>query len=169
MGNPHILHTLKKEIPGKEVRHLLLDLKDGPGAAILSSLSNAVETPIAIGTQYEMEQRADALAEDWRGNEEFKYSSDDQPAFDSLKNTIALAELMGHTFVYDSRYKSKRDLIGEVPLAQWPGIAPKSGGGYVYGFDGMKIIAETILPPYHGIKMEFKAPEETIAIFKKVS
>lgn len=169
MSTCQILHTLKKEIPGKEVRHLVLNLENGPGAAILSQLSNAVETPIATGTQYEMGQKANAVAEEWRANEEFNYTSDHQLVFDSLKNTVALAALMGHTFVYDARYKSQRDLIGEVPLSQWPGLAPKNGGGYLYAFDGMTIIAEPTLPANHGIKMEFKTSQETLAVLKKVA
>lgn len=169
MSARQIVHTLKKDGPAKEVRHLLLNLENGPGAATLSQLINAIETPIAAGTQYEMGQKADEVAEVWRANEEFKYTSDNSPAFDSLKNTIALAALMGHTFVYDARYKSQRDLIGEVPLSQWPGMTPKNGGGYLYAFDGMKIIAEPTLPPNHGISMEFKTPQQTLTVMKKIA
>jgi hypothetical protein len=169
MNPRHILHTLKKRGAGKEVRHLLMDLTNGSGAAVLSQLVHGVETHIATGTEYEMGQKADALARDWVANEEFEYAPDDQPVFDSLKNTIALAAMMGHTFVYDSRYKSSRNLIGEVPLTQWPGMTARNGGGYVYAFDGMKIIAEPTLPSNHGINMGFKTAKETTTSLRKIA
>ena len=92
MRTHHIQYTLKKQ---DEVRHLLIDLTAGAGAASLSELTNAVETPIATGTQSQMEEKARALAQDWAANEGFEFPKEDQPVFDSLKNTITLAALMG--------------------------------------------------------------------------
>ncbi|MGD0790138.1 MAG: hypothetical protein ABR920_00080 [Terriglobales bacterium] len=166
-STPHILHTLeKKGSPRNEVRHLLIDLANGSGAAILSQVTNAVETHVATGTQFEMGQRADALAQDWTANEGFKSSPQDQRVFDSLKNTAALAMAMGYTIVYDPRFKNGRQLLGEVPLNQWPGMTPKNGGGYEYAFDRGWIFAEPTLPPNHGRNLQYRTNEEFLAVMK---
>src|ERR1700688_4718745 len=102
------LHSLSK---GSTVRHLLIE-GDDPGAKTLSKLENGVRTVIATGTHYEMDEQAMALIQEWCQKEDFKWRSDDAPVWESLGEVVALAKLMGHTSLYDS----KHNLPVTVPL-----------------------------------------------------
>ena len=168
--------TLVKQTPGdNEVRHLLIQESDGPGKTNLSQLTAGVQTPIATGTQFEMIQKADQLTQLWTANEGFKFPKEGTPVFESLDRTIALAKIMGYTTVYDSKYKNltgpdprRLNATGEVPLTGWPGQrSGKSGGGYEYAFEGMKIIANPALPRDHGLNMAPKTNEEFFAVMKQ--
>jgi hypothetical protein len=86
-----------------------------------------------------------------------------------MKSTVTLAMLMGYKVVYDPTYADvRRNLTGEVPLAQWPGRAGKNGGGYQYAFTGTLILASPTLPPGHGIKMA-PGTKEFIQTMRQVS
>src|SRR5208282_4019908 len=135
----NIVHTLKK---ASEVRHLLLDVTAGAGAAKLSKLVKSVETAIDTGTQYEMEQQAHVLAKDWIDNEGFRFRlEENEHVFDSLENTLALVTYLGFKYVQDARYQNftpgQRPNLGICPLDQWPGMKPKD---YMYAFNGAMII-----------------------------
>jgi hypothetical protein len=141
----HLLHTLRKQ---DEVRHLLIDVKAGAGAAKLSQLSAAIETPLATGSQFEMEKEARELAQDWAAEDGFKFMNEQERVFDSLKNTVALATCMGYRHVLDARYKNLTSLplnIGICPLDQRPGMSPKN---YIYAFTGTTIYAVPWSPPF---------------------
>jgi hypothetical protein len=163
----HILRTLTKQ---NEIRHLLLDVTAGAGAAKLSQLIAAIETPIATGTQFEMEKRAGELAQVWADKEGFEFKSEKDRVFDSLKNTVALAMFMGYRDVQDERYKHLTGPpfnIGICPLNQWPGMAPKN---YVYAFTGTTIYAVPWAPPIapQTHKETMEALRQTIAFQESV-
>jgi hypothetical protein len=176
MSTRRILYTLEKNPPEREVRRLLINLEGGPGATSLSQLVAGVETRIADGTEYEMNQKADSLAGEWVKTEGFRFPPEGLPVFESLKGTIAIALLMGKTIVYDNKYinnnmtdRQKRNPLGVVPLADWPGVTPKGGGGYDYAFTGTTIIANPTLPPGYGLDAKYKTNEETVAFFTKLA
>jgi hypothetical protein len=137
-----------------EVRHLLIHPVEGSSGKVLTKLISGVHSEIATGKHYEMEQKADAVMQEWAG-EGFRYQREREPAYEDLKSTVTLAMLMGFRVVYDPSYVDMRrmNLTGAVPLAQWPGRAGKNGGGYQYAFTGMTILASPTLPPGHGINM----------------
>lgn len=101
----------------------------------LAELADGVEKEIAIGTQFEMTQKADALIQEWVTDHGFKYRSPSDPIFEPLDRTIELARKMGYTVVYDPRSRNlnpadgRLNATGAVHLAQWRGMTPKSGGG----------------------------------------
>jgi hypothetical protein len=157
----HILHRLKNS---NEVRHLLLDVTAGAGAAKLSKLINAVETALDTGTQYNMEQKAIAVAKDWIANEGFKLAGENEHVFESLENTIALVTYLGFKHVQDRRYENLhpgrgRINVGICPLDRWPGVKPD----YQYAFNGLTIILATPrVPP-----VVANTPQEIIAAVKE--
>jgi hypothetical protein len=129
---------------------------------------------IADGTEYEMRQQAETLAREWIEKEGFRFPSERVPVFESLKETIKLALIMGYTVVHDNKYinnnmtdPQKRNPLGVVPLADWPGMTAKNRGGYEYAFDGSTIVARPTLPPNHGLNMKPKNAEETVAVLQK--
>jgi hypothetical protein len=181
MHERQLLYSLeKKGRPNNEVRHLILDLTKGSGAAVLSQFTNAVETQIATGTQYEMNQQADALAQEWVAREGFAFPrKNDAPVCDTLKNTVALAISMGYRTVYDSRFKAQKigdlrggaNFLGEVPLNKWPGLTPKNGGGYVYAFNFTTISACPTLPAHINVEIRadnISAVSQAIEMLKSV-
>jgi hypothetical protein len=136
MSTRPVLSTLVRDSPQREVRHLLIHLEGGPSATSLSQLISGVETHVATGTEYEMHQGAEALVKKWN-DEGFRLQRKNEPVFEPLKHTIALAMRMGYTTVYDDKYRNnnltdpkKRNLLGVVPLTEWSGVLPKSGGDY---------------------------------------
>ena len=167
MGTRHILHTLTKQSPNNEVRHLVLHLVNGSHETILSQITNCAETKIATGTEYDMRQEAITLAQTWATEEGFVFPREGVPVFDSLKNTVALAVIMGHTLVYDPNLAAQ-NVTGAVPLTRWPGMTAKNGGGYEYAYDGLKIIARPTLPPGHGLDMA-PTKAEFIAVMQKAT
>ena len=151
------LHTMVKDARSgspHEVRHLLIHSVEGPSGKVLTKLIAGVPSEIATGKHYEMEQKADAVMQEWAG-EGFRYQREREPAYEDLKSAVTLAMLMGYKVVYDPNYVDMRrmNLTGAVPLAKWQGKAGKNGGGYQYAFTGMTILASPTLPPGHGINM----------------
>jgi hypothetical protein len=168
-----ILHATLTNAPGTEVRHLLIYFVNGARETRLVQLSNGLETPIATGTQYEMSQKADAVARLWITNEGFKRPKENF-VFEPLERTVALAMKMGFTIVYDPSYAKidpprSFNLTGAVPLNSWPGMTPKNGGGYVYAFDQMRLYARPTLPPNHELNVVPSDPKEVPAYLAKVS
>jgi hypothetical protein len=157
-GKPILYATVSRDSETK-VRHLLIYLLDGARVTKLVELANGIEREIGTGTQFEMTQRADALVQDWVARDGFEHRPPDDPVFESLERTISLAEKMGYTTVYDPRSQNpnptggRLNLTGAIPLAQWRGMTPKGGGGYLYALDGMKILARPTLPANHGLNM----------------
>lgn len=156
---------------GDEVRHLLIYPVDGARETKLVQLSDSVETLIATGPQYEMRQRADALAQLWITSDGFK--SQDGPVFESLERTVALATRMGFTIVWDSRFtkldRPPLNPTGAVPLATWPGMTPKNGGAYLYALDQMRLLARPTLPRGHKLGVAPSDPKEFVAFMKKAT
>jgi len=137
MNDYPTLHTMVKDGPPYEVRHLLIRV-DGPSGTVLTRLVSGVRSDIGTGKQYEVEQKANALMEEW-GGEGFRGLRDQELAIEDLKSTVTLAMLMGYTVIYDP-------FSVAVPLARWPGRS----GGYQYALKGMTIIASG-----HGPSAEF--------------
>lgn len=155
------------------MRHLLIDLVDGAHETNLVRLSDGLETPIATGTQYEMQQKADALVQLWITNEGFKLPPNDKPVFEPLERTVALAMRMGFTIVWDPRFRKldrpPLNPTGAVPLATWPGLTPENGGGYEYAFDQMRLHARPTLPPGHELGIAPSDPKEFAAFVLKAT
>ena len=137
-----------------EVRHLLIHPIKGESGNVLTKLISGVQSEIGTGKLYEVEQRADAVMQEW-AREGFRYQREREPAYEDLQSTVTLAILMGFKVVFDPAYADVRrmNLTGAVPLAQWPGRTGKNGGGYQYAFTGTTILASPALPPGHGINM----------------
>jgi hypothetical protein len=164
-NRPFIEHTLVKDRPGtQEVRHLVIHPLDPPSVMRLTQLITGIETPLATGTEYEMREKAHAVMREWI-TEGFERRSDRDPVFEPLQHVVRLAQILGYRVVYDSR-AAKRTVLGQVPLAQWPGITPKLGGGYEYAFEGTSMIARPTLPRNHGLNMSPQTPEETVKVMK---
>ena len=92
------------------------------------------------------------------------------PNFGSLKDAVALALGSGYKIIYDNRYKSMRppfNATGAVPLAEWPGLQGKNGGGYEYAFNGTTITARPTLPPNHGLNLRPKDNKETLEVMRQ--
>ena len=72
--------------------------------------------------------------------------------------------------VYDERFKDLRqgNLTGAVPLAKWPGMAPKNGGGYVYALDDMRLYAQPTLPTGSELLVAPSDGKDFAAYFLKV-
>ncbi|MBZ5573198.1 MAG: hypothetical protein LAO09_15110 [Acidobacteriia bacterium] len=151
------LHTMVKDARSNsphEVRHLLIHPIKNESGFMLTKLVSGIQSEIATGKLYEVEQRADAAMQEW-AREGFRYRREREPAYEDLKSTVTLAMLMGYKVVYDPAYADVRrmNLMGAVPLTQWLGRAGKNGGGYQYAFTGTTILASPTLPPGHGINM----------------
>jgi hypothetical protein len=158
------LHTLSR---GAKVRHLLID-GDDPAAKSLIQLENGVRTVVATGTEYEMGEKAKSMIRRWTKTEGFKRREDGgPPVFESLQPTMTLVTLMGYTKIYDPKQKKGRNLLGEVPLAQWPGWRDKNGADYEYGFTGTTIYGQPKVTAKHGLNMTPKTDEELFAALKK--
>jgi hypothetical protein len=163
MGRRRILYTLKNRDDEKQIRHLLLQSIDDARVRSLSEMVNGVETQIAEGTKYEMEQKA----QEYITAGKYRIARDDEKVFEPLGNTVALAKACGFKTIYDGRYKKLPNALGEVPLDIWPGLTGKNGGGYEYAFDAMKILARPTLPPNHGLNMRPKTKEEYVEVMRK--
>jgi hypothetical protein len=157
--------TLRK---GSEVRRLIIHSLDGSHSTELIHLTSDVRSPIAHGTEYEMRQRADALAQNWIGQEGFEHLSSDEPVYEPLSNTVALATEIGHSFLYDPRYKDVKilNLTGAVPLKKWVGVKGRSGKPYEYAFTGLQIIARPALPHDHGLNLKPANTEELLSVLR---
>ncbi len=167
-----ILHATLTKASDNQVRHLLIDLIDGARETQLVQLCAGVETPLATGTQYEMGQKADELAQLWATNEGFKRPPEGKLVFEPLERTVALAMKMGFTILYDTRYKRTDrppfNLTGAVPLRTWPGMTPQNGGAYAYAFDLMRLHAWPTLPPSHELYVAPSDPKELATYLVKV-
>lgn len=157
MNDYPTLHTMVKDARSgspHEVRHLLIHPVEEPNDKVLTKLIAGVQSEIATGKLYEMEQRADAVMQEW-AREGFRYQREREPAYEELKSTVTLAMIMGYKVIYDPTYVDVRrmNLTGAVPLSQWPGRAGRNGGSYQYAFTGTTILASPTLPPGHGINM----------------
>jgi hypothetical protein len=164
--NRPILHATLTRTGPREVRHILIHPVEGETKLI--QLINGVQSSVASGKQYEMEQQANALVRAWVA-EGFETIAENARAFEPLTPTLTLAALMGFTLVYDNSYKSMKpprlNVTGAVPLTKWRGLHGKNGADYEYAFDGLKLIAQPILPS--ALNMEPKTTEEFIAVVKK--
>ena len=140
--NPRLLMSFVKASDG-EVRHLVQDIIDGSAKTEVFSFIRGVETLLGKGTEYETGQRANLAMLDWI-DEGFK-QTDSEKAFEPLAYTVALAKRLGHTTVYDNRFKQMNRLplnaTGEVSLDQWPGLPGQNGGSYVYALSHLTIYA----------------------------
>lgn len=165
------LHTMVKDATGgspHEVRHLLIHSLERPGVTVLTKLVSGVQSEVGTGKQYEMEQKADEVMQEWAG-EGFRYQREREPAYEDLKSTVTLAMLMGYEVVFDPDYRDVRRMnpIGQVPLAKWPGKVGKNGGGYQYAFTGTTILASPTLPRGHGINMTPSSNEEFVRVMQQ--
>lgn len=148
MNTCSIRWTLEKNKPVHEVRRLLIHLVNGPGLTTLSQLIGTAHTVIATGTQYEVEQRADSLAQLWLKEGFESPSENSPPPYESLEAVVKISSIMGHTQI---SVPSRVNPIGAVPLTQWRGLVPKNNGSYEYAFDGFYIHAQGALPPNHNL------------------
>lgn len=135
----------------KQVRHLIVFFLDGSRVTKLVQIIDGVETPILTGTEFETREKADSLLVEWSSQEGFRAPRRGY-ALEPLERTIALAQKMGFSTLYDPRARNPKwpnpNFTGEVPLSSWPGKTPKNGGGFAYGFDELKIYAQPT-PPYN--------------------
>ena len=160
------LHTLSQ---GSRVRRLLIEGNDLADKT-LSQLVDGVRTVVARGKQYEVENKADSLMQEWIKNEGFEYRKEGgPPAFEPLQPTITLVMLMGYTKIYDPKQKKGMNLIGEVPLAQWQGWKDKNGEDYEYGFNGTTLYGKPKVTAKHGVNMTPKNNEELIAVLRQAT
>jgi hypothetical protein len=139
------LHTSLSKTPGFEARHLLIEFVNGSRETKLIQMSNGSDTILDTGTEYDMTQKADALARDWKINEGFTTPKQNEYVFEPLQRTIALAMRLGFTILFDQRGK----LPVTVPLNTWPGLTAKNSGIYVYAFNQEQILAWPTLPLDH--------------------
>jgi hypothetical protein len=139
---PKLIASLIRASDG-EARHLLLSFIDGSSETNLVQLVRGLETPLETGTEYESNQRASALLQLWT-EEGFKVQPEGQLS-ERLEWTIPLALRLGHTVIYDPRFKQLDKLpfnaTGAVPLDKWPGMTGKNGQAYEYALDRMQIHA----------------------------
>ncbi len=143
-----------------EVRHLLIEGEDA-STRTLSTLVNGVRTEVERGPLYKMEERADALTEQW-ADEGFEYRSDNgPPAFEPLRHVITLAKLMGHATVMQAGHPAS------IPLERWAGCRDANGDEYEYGYDGLNLYAQPKVTAKHGVNMQPKTHEEFIAEISK--
>jgi hypothetical protein len=151
------LHTMVKAATtasGQDARHLIVHSTNGPSNTTLRQFASGVLTEIGTGTEYEMNQSAEALMREW-AREGFSFPAEGEPVYEALERTVALATLMRYVEVFDPSRADVRagNPLGVFPLAQWGGKPGKNGGGYQYAFTGTKIVASPTLPPGHGINM----------------
>lgn len=160
------LHTMIRQSP-HEVRHLLIRSLDG--SHVLTQIISGSKTEISTGTEYEMEQNAEALMDQW-AQEGFRLPRKNEQAWESLEAVVTLLALMGYKVVFDPdcRDLRKGNATGAVPLKQWPGKQGKNGTGYEYAFTGSTLIAQPMLPPGHRINLEPSNSEEFIRTMQEV-
>lgn len=155
------LYTVEK---GSTVRHLLIE-GDDPGAKTLSKLENGVSTVVDTGTHYEMDEKALALIKDLCQKEDFSWKNDNAPVWESLREIVALAKLMGHTSLHDVRYITAPD----VPLDRWQGCKDKNGDDYMYWYTGTTIVACPRVTAKHGVSMVLSTnTQELVAQLAKI-
>lgn len=132
-------------------RYLIIESVDGSTTTKLSQMSNGIETPIRIGTEYETRTNADDLIKSWTKDEGFHCLSDKELAWEPLAKIVPLARRLGFVALYDDRFKQMNRLplnpLGIVPLDEWPGMTPKNGGGYEYALGLMRLHARPTPPP----------------------
>jgi len=162
--NTHIVWTLEKHKPAHEVRRLIIQLVNGPGETTLSQLIGAAQTDIATGTQYEMRQQADILAQAWLKEGFESPPENSPPPYESLDAVIKISSIMGHTQI---SIPNRLNPIGAVPLTQWRGLVPTNNGSYEYAYDGFYIHAQGALPPDHDLTVPTDI-KEWPAFFAKV-
>jgi hypothetical protein len=126
---PKLIASLVRASDG-EVRHLLLFFINGSSETNLAQLVRGIETPLEMGTEHETNQKASALLQLWT-KEGFKVQPEGH-LYERLEWTIPLALRLGHTVIYDSRFKQ---------LDKWPGMTGKNGQAYEYALDRMHIHA----------------------------
>ena len=125
MNNHPTLHTMVKDARSGspyEVRHLLIHSVEGAKVTLLTKLISGDQSEIATGTEYDMDQKANAVMQEW-AKEGFRYQHEREPVYEDLKSTVTLAMLMGYQVVFDPEYRDVRrmNFTGTVPLTQWPG------------------------------------------------
>jgi hypothetical protein len=139
---PKLIASLVRASDG-EVRHLLLFFIDGSSETNLVQSVRGIGTPLEMGTEYEINQKASALLQLWT-KQGFKVQPEGQ-LYERLEWTIPLTLSLGHTIIYDSRFKQLDKLplnaTGEVPLDKWPGMIGKDSQPYEYALDRMHIHA----------------------------
>jgi hypothetical protein len=84
MNDYPTLHTMVKDARSgspHEVRHLLIHPVEGPSSEVLTKLISGVQSEIAKGKHYEMEQKADAVRQEW-AKEGFRHQSEREPAYE---------------------------------------------------------------------------------------
>lgn len=144
---PWLYITLTK---GRQARHLLILFLNGSADTELVLMENGVASSLARGTEYETKEQAEAIAQIWVEDEQYTRLGPDKLAWEPLAATMALAEKMGFTSVYDGRFVKRTwpnpNFTGEVPLASWPGMTPKNGGEYCYALDHIRLHARPALP-----------------------
>lgn len=162
------MHTMLRD-SGKEspeVRRLITRELDGPSLNVLQQLISGVVTEIDRGTEYEMREKAQAIRREW-AHEGFRPPHKDKPVWESLKETVTLAKLMGFKVVHDPAAQDVRNHTGAVPLDRWPGRHGKNGGDYLYAFTGMEILASPTLPPGHGINLSPSSGKEFVSTMQQ--
>lgn len=165
------LHTMVKDTTKAsqyDARHLLVHSVNGSSNSTLRQFVSDELTEIGTGTEYEMDLKAHALMQEW-AREGFRYRREREPVYEKLERTVTLATLMGYKVVYDPERVDVRrgNLLGVVPLVQWPGKPGKNGGSYHYAFMGTTILASPTLPPGHGINMA-PSSEEFIRTMQQI-
>jgi hypothetical protein len=131
-----------------EVRRLLIDSVNGPGRTTLSQLIGTDHKDIDTGTQFEMEERANNLAQTWLKEGFESPTENSPPPYESLEAVIKISIIMGHNQL---SIPTRLNPIGAVPLTQWHGLVPKNNGSYEYAFDEFYIYAQGALPPNHNL------------------
>jgi len=123
---------LERHKPLHEVRRLLIDSVNGLGRTTLSQLIGTDHKDIDTGTQFEMEERADNLAQTWLKEGFESPTENSPPPYESLEAVIKISIIMGHNQL---SIPTSLNPIRAVPLAQWHRLVPKNNGSYEYAFD----------------------------------
>src|ERR1700720_2573443 len=92
--NEPTLHTMIKtttEAPDDMPRYLLVHSVNGPSDSTLRKFVHGALTEIDTGTEYEMNQRADALMREW-ASEGFRSPRENEMVWESLERAITLAD-----------------------------------------------------------------------------
>ena len=144
--NEPALHTMVKKATttsDHEARHLLVHSINGPSNSTLRQFVHGVLTEVGTGTEYEMNESADAMMREW-AREGFSFPVENELVWDALERAVALATLMGYKTVFDpSRADAlSGNALGVFPLDQWPGLT----GFYLYAFTGTEIYAQPVIP-----------------------
>jgi hypothetical protein len=159
----HILYSLVKDELAREVRHLLLREVNGASDTALSYMAHGVNIGLESGTEYEMNQKAQSLAEQWKQQSGFRLPRKNEKIFEPLVNIVQLARACAFQFVYGNS-----SIAAAIPLERWKGLTGKNGAPYEYAFEGMKIIAQPVFPADHGLNLHPSTNAETIEMMKQV-